>query len=228
MLLLRPGTVNTLLLLCSLTLSAVSQADSYLVSTLRASPGQLEQLLMKAQDYREAVKGNVLLMRHSQGDHWDLLLLEPLPTSLERPSSHPDFSALVDFQESFSATSDTPFTQLRKESDAAGLYHIEMFNALAGKHAALIDQRQRENQYLAATGQTSNAVFVSQFGSDVDVFTIGFHKDMAALDAGPTVSNSEAEAAARKAGFKNRADLGYYLRSLIIGHHDTLAVPVGN
>jgi hypothetical protein len=29
-----------------------------------------------------------------------------------------------------------------------------------------------------------------------------------------------------KAGFKNRADLGYYLRSLLASHQDTLTVPV--
>lgn len=34
--------------------------------------------------------------------------------------------------------------------------------------------------------------------------------------------------AAQKAGFKNRADLGFYLRSLLSRHHDTLAVPVGD
>ena len=32
----------------------------------------------------------------------------------------------------------------------------------------------------------------------------------------------------REAGFKNRADLGFYLRSLLISHRDTLAVPVGD
>jgi hypothetical protein len=40
------------------------------------------------------------------------------------------------------------------------------------------------------------------------------------------VSDAEAELAAKAAGFKNRSDLGYYLRSLLVGHHDTLAVRV--
>ena len=37
---------------------------------------------------------------------------------------------------------------------------------------------------------------------------------------------TEEEAAAIAAGFKERADISFYLRSLISGHHDTLAVKV--
>ena len=51
---------------------------------------------------------------------------------------------------------------------------------------------------------------------------------MTAFAKGPTVSDSAAETAAKNAGFKNRADLGFYLRSLLTSHQDTLAVPVGN
>ena len=63
-------------------------------------------------------------------------------------------------------------------------------------------------------------------GSDVDVFTLGFHKNMAVFSQGPSVSDAQAEQAALKAGFKSRADLGYYLRSLLASQQDTLAVPV--
>ena len=40
------------------------------------------------------------------------------------------------------------------------------------------------------------------------------------------VTDEEKEAAARAAGFENLADISFYLRSLISGHHDTLAVKV--
>jgi hypothetical protein len=213
-----------LAMLCLLCVSAFVNAEDYRVTTLRASPGQLETLLAEASKYRAEQDGNVILMRHSQGDHWDLMMLEPAGAT---PTAGRDFSALVDFQLSLLADSETPFTQIKAASAQAGLFHIEMFHALAGKKAALIDQRIRENQYLQRTGQTTNAVFVTRFGSDVDVFTVGFHQDMAALDAGPTVSAAKAEQIAKEAGFKNRADLGFYLRSLLISHHDTLAVPVG-
>jgi hypothetical protein len=214
-----------LALLCLVYASTFAQADAYLVTTLRASPGQLESLLDEVSTYRADHSGNVVIMRHSQGDHWDLMLLEP---AVSDGTAQPDFDALVDFQLSLLADSETPFTQIKAASAQAGLFHIEMFHALAGKKAALVDQRIRENQYLQQTGQTTNAVFVTRFGSDVDVFTVGFHRDMAALDAGPTVSAAKAEQIAKAAGFKNRADLGFYLRSLLISHHDTLAVPVGD
>jgi len=212
-----------LALWCLLGASSVVHADDYRISTLRASPGQLEKLMSEASNYRAAQNGDVILMRHSQGDHWDLMLLEPAG---KNATGAKDFGALVDFQLSFLADSDSTFSQLKSDAAAAGLFHIEMFHALAGKKAALIDQRVRENQYLEKTGQVVNAVFVTSFGSDVDVFTIGFHKSMAALDAGPTVSAAEAEQVAKQAGFKDRADLGFYLRRLLISHHDTLAVPV--
>ena len=81
-----------------------------------------------------------------------------------------------------------------------------------------------ENAYLAATGQTPNMIFRRAAGSDVDVFTIGFHESLQAFAAPAPASDEEKEAAAKAAGFKTRADISFYLRSLISGHHDTLAV----
>jgi len=204
--------------------AAIAQADTYRVLTLRAAPGQLESLLDRLQIDRQTMKGRVLLMRHSQGDHWDVMLLEPATAD---PAAMEDFSDLTDFELGFLAESGTSFEALQASAADAGLFHIEMFHARAGMKADLVEQRVRENHYLSATGQVTNSVFVTQFGSDVDVFTIGFHESMAALDRGPTVSDKDAEAAAKSAGFKNRADLGFYLRSLLVRHHDTLAVPVG-
>ena len=209
-------SLAALLILCAST----SYAEQYRVSTLRASPGQLESLIKQVRTNRDAQDGNVVVMRHSQGDHWDLMLVEPVTGPVG------EYQPLVDFQLSFIAESTVPFAELKREAGSNGLYHIEMFHALAGKHDALVDQRLRENDYLLATGQTTNHVFTTVLGSDVDVFTLGFHKDMAAFSRGPSVSDAQAEQAALKAGFKNRADLGYYLRSLLASHQDTLAVPV--
>jgi len=61
-------------------------------------------------------------------------------------------------------------------------------------------------------------------GSDVDVFTIGFHKDIEAFAAASDISDEDKEAAAIEAGFKARSDISFYLRTLISSHHDTLAV----
>jgi hypothetical protein len=198
-------------------------AEAFRVTTLRAAPGQLEALIEQVRVYRGEQRGRVLAMRHSQGDHWDLMLLEPAGDSMV---AQPDFSGQVNFQHTFYAQSGVSFKGLQHKAKAATLYHIEMFEALAGKLEALIDQRRRENQYLADTGQVVNVVFTTLVGSDVDVFTLGFHNDWAGFAAGPTVSDSEAELAAKEAGFESRADIGLYLRRLLSGHHDTLAVPV--
>ncbi|MGI9294783.1 MAG: hypothetical protein ACR2PS_12435 [Pseudomonadales bacterium] len=204
-------------------LSSSVLAESFRATTLRAAPGQLEGLLEEVKSYRKTKRGKVIIMRHSQGDHWDLMLLEPAGREY---ADMTDFSSTADFQHSFLADCNTKFRQLKASADEAGLYHIEMFHALAGKKQALLDQREGENEYLKTTGQTINSIFVTRFGSDVDVFTIGFHADMTAFAKGPSVSDEEAELAARKAGFKNRADLGFYLRSLLTSHYDTLAVPI--
>ena len=69
-------------------------------------------------------------------------------------------------------------------------------------------------------------IFRRVAGSDVDIFTIGFHKSLAAFAAPAPASDAEKEVAAKDAGFKDRADLSFYLRSLISAHHDTFAVKV--
>jgi hypothetical protein len=201
----------------------LASAEAFRVTTLRAAPGQLDALISQVNTYRGEQRSRVLVMRHSQGDHWDLMLLEPAG---DKMMAQPDFSGLANFQHTFYAESGVSFKGLQHQAKAATLYHIEMFEALAGQREALIDQRRRENQYLANTGQVVNVVFTTLVGSDVDVFTLGFHKDWAAFGAGPAVSDSEAEVAAKAAGFKSRDDIGLYLRRLLSGHHDTLAVPV--
>ena len=82
------------------------------------------------------------------------------------------------------------------------------------------------NAYLESTGQTPNMIFRRAAGSDVDIFTIGFHPSFEAFAAPAKVTVEEKERAAESAGFKGLADISFYLRSLISGHHDTLAVKV--
>lgn len=198
-------------------------AEDFVVTTLRASPGKLPELIDATRAHRQEQRGRVIIMRHSQGDHWDLMLLEPTGAN---PTYQPDFSALADFQHSFVAAAAGTFKGLQHQANNSGLYHIEMFEALAGKRDKLVEQREMENRYLSDTGQVVNVVFTTVIGSDVDVFTLGFHKDMTAFARGPTVSDEQAEVAAREAGFESRGDIGFYLRSLLVSHRDTLAVPV--
>ena len=101
-----------------------------------------------------------------------------------------------------------------------------MFEAASGKANELLEQRRMENKYLVSTGQTPNMIFRRAAGSDVDVFTIGFHKSLEAFATPANVTDEEKEVAAKEAGFKGLSDISFYLRSLISGHHDTLAVKV--
>ena len=239
------------ILMALLALPPLAAAESaregdflYRVTTLRGAPGQLAALLdwqarLAASDYHAAAgEPPPVAMRHSQGDQWDLMLVSAMgdwsdyysdTAAGKRRSAaarHADLLAeragLVAFEEDVFAWG-PPWPAVRDAHAQSGLFHIEMFEALPGKADALLEQRRMENAYLDATGQVTNMIFRRAAGSDVDVFTIGFHRSLEAFAAPAPASDEDKEAAARAAGFKDRADLSFYLRSLIAGHHDTLA-----
>ncbi len=108
----------------------------------------------------------------------------------------------------------------------SGFFHVEMFYALPGLAGDLMEQRRMENEYLAATGQVPNFIFRRSSGSDVDVFTIGCHESLETFAAPAPATDEEKQNAARDAGFDGLSDISFYLRSLISGHQDTLAVKV--
>ncbi len=219
----------------------------YKVSTIRAAVGEFENLLgwiaqVKTSEYFEdAGEHPPFVMRHSQGDQWDLLLITPMESWTKYHSKfatnkrnkaatkHTELLApsdeLIAFDEDHFAYG-PPLEEIEREFAENGFFHIEMFKAAPGKAADLLGQRQMENAYLSATGQTTNMIFVRAGGSDIDVFTIGFHETLQSFAALSGASTEEAEIAATDAGFKNRADISFYLRSLISAHHDTLAVKV--
>ena len=109
---------------------------------------------------------------------------------------------------------------------AAGLYHVEMFDAAAGKDAELTREREMENAYLSAVGRPKTLIFVREMGAAWDVFTIGAYRDWRHYAERDLIVPEKALAAARAAGFESDAAVGPYMRSLIITHHDTLATPV--
>lgn len=185
----------------------------YRMTLLRAAPGRLLDLVA-------AVKGKApWIYRHSQGDHWDLMVLAPAADDAALVDESlvvwqedewvrgPDLNALAGFRE-------------------AGLAHIEMFHALAGKRADLVKEREMENAYLAATGQPLNAIFVRERGASWDAFTLGVYRNWRHYAEAQEVPADKDEAAAKAAGFAGRSAIGPYLRSLIQDHHDTLATPV--
>jgi hypothetical protein len=219
----------------------------YKVTTIRAAAGSLpdlldwEQQLKRSGYFEDAGLERPLLMRHSQGDQWDLLVIVPMkswtdyhspqPTEQRGTASRKHAKLIALGQTYFAFYEDhfaygPPLSAVRSAYAANGFFHIEMFEAAPGKAAELFEQRRMENAYLAATGQVENMIFRRAAGSDVDVFTIGFHPSLEAFAAPADVTVEEKERAAKAAGFRNLADISFYLRSLISGHHDTLSVKV--
>lgn len=239
----------TLTLSVALSANAENLEGDYLykVTTVRAQTGQFSDLLdwvaeMKASDFFEqAGTEKPFIMRHSQGDQWDLLKIVPMGSwtdyhsaaaTAQRAEAVRAYAeklkegfALVAYEEDVFAYG-PPLADVKSAYEGNGFYHIEMFKAAAGKKEELAEQRRMENEYLKMTGQKENMIFTRAAGSDVDVFTIGFHPDFETFVTQGTATGEEKEIAAKAAGFKDRADLSFYLRSLLSGHHDTLAVKV--
>lgn len=200
-----------------------NQQHLYQVSLLRAAPSYLPSLIERVKADRKALGNELLIMRHSQGDHWDLMLLAPASKEL---TTHANYGDFVDFQHNFIASSKVSWKKLRQSSDNANLFHIEMFQAARGSYDKLLEQRHMENDYLVATKRNANYIFVTTFGSDVDMFTLGIYSDMQAFAAEPDLPEEVFEKAAVDAGFKARSDIGFYLREFLVGHQDTLATQV--
>ena len=216
----------------------------WMTTTVRAAPGALEGLIadlknLKAQGfYDKAGRTAPLILRHSQGDQWDLMLLEPVrsysaffaPSRLEKEAdADKSFAQSLERMDSRTAYRDTLFAYgpsakfARQYTKGARFFHIEMFNALPGKKAALLREREMENAYLENTGRRGNLVFSGDMGTDVDSFTIGAYPSLAAFAARPDKPASYFDQAAKAAGFKDGDSIGFYLRTLIAMHHDTLA-----
>ncbi|MEP0005964.1 MAG: hypothetical protein ABJ387_00840 [Balneola sp.] len=192
--------------------------NNYQVTLLRAAPGELGDLIEYVKKQKSDSDGNMMIMRHSQGDHWDLMLMTPF----SKPEMH-DYSEWVDFQHDFLVESEVSWKELLEKDSEASLYHIEMFNAARGLHDELLKQRAMENIYYNETNRDGNVIFVTKFGSDVDNFTLGFYKDMIDFATDPDLTDKEFEDAALKAGFESRATIGLYLRKFLVGHNDTIA-----
>lgn len=231
-----------------LLLASASQAQGVInegdaawrISTLRATAGQWRQLKVLIESQGEAgtldaASGRRIpfRIRHSQGDQWDFMLLQPLgdlATYFSSGTAHDSersfrarIDELVDFSEDWITTGPS-LSALQDRFNQSGLFHVEMFRARAGLHDELLDQRQRENIYYAETGRDGNAIFHAGFGADWDNMTIGFHESMKSFAAGSGLPPEAEEDAAHVAGFDGTADLAPSLRALLMTHHDTFAV----
>jgi hypothetical protein len=229
---------------------AAQEAGTYRALTVQAAPGDLLELieLYKEEGAFLQAMGEepALWMRHTQGDAWDLLLLYPL-------DGMPEYFAPARMQRLARGQTSTGGTgaELQREIDArtawreevfvhgppvpqvkaawagAGLYHVEMYQGLAGQREKLVQERRMENAYASALGRVPTKIFTRIAGSATDGFTIGFYADLKAYANPPERTREQQEAAAIAAGFRGADYIGATLRELILRHHDTLAVPIG-
>jgi len=239
-----------LLALIFLTLPALTKAAEpprdtlWLVTTLRAAPGELKaligdlQALEKQGFYSHGDRIAPLILRHSQGDQWDLMLLEPIGSyseffaperlksearnTFESAETLGKLEARIAYQDELFAYGPSPEFLAAYTKDA-NFFHIEMFDALPGMNNKLLEQREMENVYLEKTKRRGNLIFDGDKGTNVDSFTIGAYKDLAAFATRPGLAEGASLKAAQEAGFEDDNSIGFYLRTLISAHHDTLA-----
>jgi hypothetical protein len=214
----------------------------YKARLLQAAPGKLVEvieLLKTAQaGYNEANDEQPLLLRHSQGDRWDLLSLIPMKSysdyyNPERTAKRAQalkqiqtrLNELVAWQEDVFVYG-PPVADLRKAFSSSAFFHVEMFDSLAGKQSELFKEREMENAYLKALKRPDNFIFVRDQGAAWDLFTIGAYRDLTHFAESAGIPETEQDAAAKAAGFEAANRIGPYLRTLISSHHDTLAVSV--
>jgi hypothetical protein len=207
--------------------------DTYKVSLFRAAPGEMLSLLAdlkdRAVDYDAATLP--VIIRHSQGDHWDYMVVEYAgelakyvgsknQTIFTPAYGDPFYSLIAHHEQVFMHGPGADAFQ--KLNDDFNYFHIEMFVALPGKQEELLKERQMENVYLEEIGRDPNLVFTSVMGSGWDNMTLGGYRDIKHFAESADIPLDVEDAAAKKAGFKDIYDLSPYLRSLILRHNDTL------
>jgi hypothetical protein len=227
---------------CTPSASAADTPYLYKVTLVQAAPGKLTDLIdlykARAAALQAAGEEAPLWMRHSQGDHWDLMILYPVGsypqyyqperiskrTKAEQPTSDAIKESIA-WQEDLFAFG-PPLEALRKSFANGGFFHVEMFVALPGQFQQLYREREMENAYSRALKQPENFIFVRDQGAAWDVFTIGVYRNLKHYASSADVPAQDQQAAAKAAGFDSPSQIGPYLRRFIREHHDTLAVAI--
>src|SRR5262249_48412309 len=133
------------------TAAATDNPYLYKVSLVQAAPGKLLELIdlykQRFVKLNEAGDEAPLWMRHSQGDHWDLMILFPLgsysdyyqPERVTKRRQAEQAAKLDErFKEDIAWQEDLfvygpPLPDLRKAFANGAYFHVEMFIALPGK-----------------------------------------------------------------------------------------------
>ena len=226
--------------------------DLYRFVIVQAAPGKLRDLidLYRARMPVIAAGGDELpfVVRHSQGDHWDLCLIYPSGSftayySKDRvakrqaageASGVPNaefarrFYSMVSWHEDLYAAG-PPLEVFRDHVRGMGLAHFEMLLALPGRRDDLIKERQMENVFNRERGRGGTLIFVHDQGAAWDVITLGVYRDWRHYGETENIPAELNATAARKAGFESPDAIGPYMRTLISTHRDTLGpiLPMG-
>lgn len=231
-----------ILLFFLLTTSLFCQDQLYKVVLYRAKPGMLLELIDEVKkdvdNHSSLGMEQPYLLRHSQGDHWDLMLIHPIESlhgyfsggqqkmrqqsrTMEKPYGSAFHTLVSSQEEAFVAG---PAMDLFQNAfDENSFFHIEIFTALAGKQTELLQQRESENRFYAYLNHPPNLIFTRVFGPSWDIFTIGGYKSLQAYADDGGITFEQEDEAAKKAGFEGVKFIGSYLRALLLEHHDTLA-----
>jgi hypothetical protein len=228
------------ILLAAASLAGIDGEHVYQFSSIRAAPGTLLEVIELLQQ-RNTVLVDLgydapQIMRHSQGDHWDLLVITPIGQMGEyyegdrtqtrdgaTSAINGSLDELIAWQEDVFVTGPEPEVVIR-HFETFEFYHVEMMVSAPGKRADLYHEREMENDYSRRVGRPENLIFDRVTGAAWEVITIGFYRDIQHFAEGtPDYTDEEKEEAAIAAGFEARDRIGTYLRSLMSYHNDTLA-----
>jgi len=223
---------------------AAAQSYLYRVTLVQAAPGKFNELVAAykySATFLPKEDEQPLWMRHSQGDHWDLLILWPMDSYAEyhmqerERARHPVMGTssppVIPWDDLIATQEDVyvygpPVGALRTAFAQSKFYHVEMFQALPGKHVELHKEREMENQYQRVLKRPENFIFTRESGAAWDLFTIGCYRDLKHYAESADILEKDQNDAAVAAGFESASQIGPYLRKFISSHHDTLAVAV--
>ena len=229
-----------------LAMTAIQADTTYLYRThfIRAAPGEILELIEVLHErmsyYDAAGEAAPFIMRHAQGDHWDLQIMYPMGSFVdyygpervarrERAAEASGVTAeefrrrvrlLTSWQEELYVLG-PPLETMTETMNSGGYFHTEIMIALPGKQDELFHEREMENVYQRLTGRPERMIFTRVSGAPWDNFTLGIFRDLQHFAALSGMTAEETEAAAREAGFESANKVGVYMRSLILRHQNT-------
>ena len=230
-------------------LSAGGKAELYRFVIIQAAPGRLTDLIDLYRKRVPVIRAGgdevPFVVRHSQGDHWDLVLIYPSgswseyysPGRMARREAAADasgtgsaefarlFYSMVAWHEDLFVQG-PPLEAFRAHVKDAGLLHFEMLQALPGKRDALLEERRMENAFNRGRNRGETLIFAHDQGAAWDVITLAAYRNWRHYAESETIPREVSDAAARNAGFASADGVALHMRTLISTHRDTLGPPV--